>query len=247
MDLIIGANTVPASGRDVTPTTGTPQWATDGNPSASPSIPATDFPAYHYNMVIAELYNLILAAGLTPDGTNWQQVRIAAQKLGLIGAYSSTLASEIGGYPKFAVINYGGINYQSLVDENLSVPGQDATKWQVFCSGTFVVNGESWYNIDLSGRITQGGRANTNSGGNLVLTFPYTFPAGVLYQNAQESNAATNWALGTFAVLVGNSHVSPSQMQVFTTVIQVSASGNNPTVTYFGGKTVTFDWIAVGK
>lgn len=79
MDLLIAANSVAKSAADTAPSSGTPQYATDGNPVTG--VPATSFPAYHYNMLMGELYNLIKAAGLTPSGSDWTQVEKAVQEL----------------------------------------------------------------------------------------------------------------------------------------------------------------------
>ncbi|WP_281798898.1 glycine-rich domain-containing protein [Komagataeibacter rhaeticus] len=79
MELIIGTGTVVEASRDTMPATGTPGWATDGDPASS--IPATDFPASHYNMTVAEMVQVILDAGLTLDRTNWGQLSAAIQKL----------------------------------------------------------------------------------------------------------------------------------------------------------------------
>ena len=94
MDLLIAANSVPLASADTVPATGTPQYATDGNPASG--IPATDAPAYHYNMVIAELVNLVKAAGLTPSGSNWNQVEeaVLAVTTGRLVAVTSVTASE---------------------------------------------------------------------------------------------------------------------------------------------------------
>lgn len=64
MDLLIAANSVPLSGADTPPSSGTPQYATDGNPGVTA---ATTFPAYHYNGMMLELYNAIVASGQTPN------------------------------------------------------------------------------------------------------------------------------------------------------------------------------------
>lgn len=117
---------------------------------------------------------------------------------------------------------------------------------EAFAEGTFYQSSGTWYWISPSGLIFQGGRASTGSGGQLILSFPYTFPNGILYQNAEESNAQTNWSNGTFAAMVGTSRQSNSLMRIYTTVMQTAASGNNPTLTYFGGLSVTVDWIAIG-
>ena len=79
MDLLIAANSVPLSGADVVPASGTPQYATDGNPAAN--VPATIAPAYHYNMMMAEMLAVVRAAGETPSGNNWTQLLTALQTL----------------------------------------------------------------------------------------------------------------------------------------------------------------------
>lgn len=79
MDLLIASNTVDEASRDEAPAAGTPGWATDGNPAKG--IPATIFPAYHYNMVMGELRNLVTESGLTPDGSDWTQIAQAIKKL----------------------------------------------------------------------------------------------------------------------------------------------------------------------
>ena len=94
MELIIGTGTVVAASRDTMPATGTPGWATDGDPAAS--IPATDFPASHYNMLVAEVVQVILGAGLTLDRTNWGQLLTAINALIAVAGNSSAanLAAE---------------------------------------------------------------------------------------------------------------------------------------------------------
>ncbi|EHH67553.1 glycine-rich domain-containing protein [Gluconobacter morbifer] len=72
MDLIIAANSVPLSGADTAPATGTPQYATNG--SADPLVLPTAIPAYHYNSLTAEIVNLIKALGGTPDKAVWNQL-----------------------------------------------------------------------------------------------------------------------------------------------------------------------------
>lgn len=79
MDLIIADGSVPLANADLVPSTGTPQYATDGNPATG--VPATVAPAYHYNMLTAELYAFLAAAGITPSGGNWGQVLAATKKL----------------------------------------------------------------------------------------------------------------------------------------------------------------------
>lgn len=72
MDRLIAANSVPLAGADVAPVTGTPQYATDGNPAAG--VAATLFPAYQYNALQEELMSVLTAAGIAPDRTNFGQL-----------------------------------------------------------------------------------------------------------------------------------------------------------------------------
>ncbi|WP_258367850.1 hypothetical protein [Komagataeibacter oboediens] len=112
MELIIGTGTVVEASRDTMPATGTPGWATDGDPASS--IPATDFPASHYNMTVAEMVQVILDAGLTLDRTNWGQLSAAIQKM---------IASPYGG-TIFTPVQQGGGPNQTTDKVNL---GQDST------------------------------------------------------------------------------------------------------------------------
>lgn len=78
MDRLIAPNSVPLAGADLAPSSGTPQYATDGVPgTTAPTI----FPAYAWNMVQDEIMAVINAAGLTPDKTNWGQLLTAIETL----------------------------------------------------------------------------------------------------------------------------------------------------------------------
>lgn len=81
MDRLIAANSVVSPG-DIAPLTGTPQFATSGNPGAG--IPATVWPAYQYNAIQEEIRAVIVAGGITPDKTNNGQ--LAAAIVALIAA-----------------------------------------------------------------------------------------------------------------------------------------------------------------
>lgn len=72
MDYLIAANSVPLASRDTAPTAGTPQWATDGDPTSG--VAATDFPAYIFNAILSEITTAIIAGGLTLDGSDWTQL-----------------------------------------------------------------------------------------------------------------------------------------------------------------------------
>ena len=91
MQLLIAAGTVPLAQADTAPTSGTPGYATDGNPSATPPVPQTQFPAYAFNAIQTELVSLITAAGNTPSATdNYQILPSLMALLGFTGMYTVT-------------------------------------------------------------------------------------------------------------------------------------------------------------
>ncbi|PRZ56561.1 hypothetical protein BX589_101211 [Paraburkholderia fungorum] len=79
MDRLIAPNSVIAAQADAAPATGTPQFATDGNPASN--IPATQWPAYQYNAFQEELIAILAAAAITPDRTKNNQVVAAIKRL----------------------------------------------------------------------------------------------------------------------------------------------------------------------
>jgi hypothetical protein len=92
MDRIIATNSVAIGAADTAPVSGTPQYATAGNPATS--TPATNFPAYQYNALQEELIAVIAAAGIAPDRTNNAQLLAAIKKLGQ--AASGNYAADSG-------------------------------------------------------------------------------------------------------------------------------------------------------
>ncbi len=101
MDLLIAPNSVPLGNADTAPISGTPQWATSGNPATN--TPATVLPAYAFNAIQAELTAAIQGAGITLDRTKLTQLAAAIQKMtqgasaitapdtGTVNAYAITL------------------------------------------------------------------------------------------------------------------------------------------------------------
>jgi hypothetical protein len=75
MDRLIAPNTVTADQADTPPATGTPGYATDGNPATQQL--ATQWPAYQYNAIQEELVAIIAAGGLTPNRATYDQVLTA--------------------------------------------------------------------------------------------------------------------------------------------------------------------------
>ncbi|GBQ38904.1 glycine-rich domain-containing protein [Komagataeibacter europaeus] len=130
MELIIGTGTVVEASRDTMPATGTPGWATDGDPAAT--IPATDFPASHYNMLVAEVVQVILDSGLTLDRTNWGQLSAAIQKLiaSPFGGTAFTPVQQGGGYDQVAGkvflgrdTTYPGLRYSYVGTDGKTITG----------------------------------------------------------------------------------------------------------------------------
>lgn len=139
MDLLIAPNTVAQEQADKAPASGTPGWATDGNPATGQM--ATDAPAWHYNMMMSELITVVKAAGITPSNSDWSQVLKAMQTIFSpaqygVAPYSAQLAQLVGGYPIGAVVFDAAGNYwRSTQGSNLSVPGADGAKWINFFAG----------------------------------------------------------------------------------------------------------------
>jgi hypothetical protein len=81
MDFLIASGSVPLANADVAPPTGTPQFATSGNPLGNPPIAPTVFPAYIFNLIMQELVNIVTAADITPSSTVTNQVLTAIKAL----------------------------------------------------------------------------------------------------------------------------------------------------------------------
>lgn len=100
MNRLIAVNSVPLSGADLPPGTGTPQYATDGSPVGP--IPPTIWPAYAWNMAQDEIINVIVSAGLTPDSNDWTQLLQAINAKITAGTVTPGFSLANPGYQKFA-------------------------------------------------------------------------------------------------------------------------------------------------
>ncbi|MFT8890820.1 MAG: hypothetical protein ABF888_03165 [Acetobacter papayae] len=140
MDLLISANTVPQAAADTAPASGTPGWATDGNPATG--VLATDAPAWHYNMMMSELLAIVKAAGITPSNSDWSQTIKALKTIFTpaqygVAPYSADLATLIGGYPLGAVVQGStpGAYWVSTAAANTTVPGATGASWKSLFDG----------------------------------------------------------------------------------------------------------------
>lgn len=75
MQYMIAPGTVTKDNADTLPPDGTPGFATNGNPAAG--VPATRNFAWWMNMVMMEIIQPVLDAGLELDATNWGQLSAA--------------------------------------------------------------------------------------------------------------------------------------------------------------------------
>jgi hypothetical protein len=99
MDRLIATNSVNLAGADTAPVTGTPQYATSGNPATN--TPATVYPAYAFNAMQDEVMNVILGAGLTPNRNAWNQLITAI--LSLSQTQNGTAFTTAGAAPNFTL------------------------------------------------------------------------------------------------------------------------------------------------
>ncbi|GCE89426.1 hypothetical protein MSKU15_1027 [Komagataeibacter diospyri] len=91
MQLAIAPNTVSEANRDIMPTAGTPGWLTDGNPATG--VPASGDAACVANMIMAEIIQPILDAGLTLDAADWGQLSAAIKILVQKGITAASLVA----------------------------------------------------------------------------------------------------------------------------------------------------------
>ncbi|MFT9016402.1 MAG: hypothetical protein ABF990_11790 [Acetobacter sp.] len=261
MDLLISANTVVQTQADQQPASGTPGWATDGN--AAEGILATDFPAWHYNMMMSELLAFVKAAGITADNTDWSQTLKAAQTLFApaqrgVAPYNAALSTLIGGYPKFAiVVDSAGAFWVSTADANTTVPGADGAKWQSLFNG-YATQVQVGASIGaLAGRFQSGGTKvyYTGSSDTRAFTNYHTAPVAGTYivwagVNVGAPPGATQPAMAALDVYYNGApgavvaDSTPLSMSHCIT-IPAAAGANTIGITYTPSST-SGTWYAIG-
>lgn len=246
MDLLIASNSVPLASADVAPTSGTPQYATDGNPAAG--VPPTIFPAYAFNAVMQELVGLILAAGLTPSTTNNAQVLQAIETLfaGLNGSSgqqfsaSKILTQSVANASGFLSLEANtftqstNIGATSLVQHYCApaASGSAATTLGQFPSSLATNGFKKWPDSSSpSGYfIEQWGTSSSTSSGTTI-TFPIAFPNFCL--NAVAVNGPLDGAAPSAWPGIGNLSVGSFLLW------QSTSSG-------VGANSVSAFWRAIG-
>lgn len=197
MDRLIASNSVPLAQADTAPPTGTPQYATDGNPATN--VPATLWPAYAFNALQDEIYNVIVAAGLTPNRNTWNQLLAAIESLVSPGCYLGTQVMTTSGTytPGTYMVNGVSVTAKMAIVEAQAAGaaggGPGATGSGVVNVGTggnagtyakFLIPRGSLVamSVTVGAAGTGVSGANGNAGGNLVFGSLCTCPGGVAGQ-----------------------------------------------------------------
>lgn len=204
MDLLIAEGSVPFSSADVPPVSGTPQYATDGNP---PSVLPTIWPSYWFNGLARELVvNLVQALGLTPDRTltnqiYWAIARMAGSSFTTVTADSSLTASAAG----TVVINATANNVTITLPQVASAGGK---RTQL-----------KFIRIDNSGHTV----TLQEDAGDSVWTLGSSFTMAPLSTEVLIGDGGTNWLPSRAAIM--NGYLGAGALAGYATEAWVGAQG----------------------
>ena len=177
---------------------------------------------------------VLAAGGIPPFGQDFngilKMLSTSARNYesGNVPVWSSAFATEIGGYPQYALVQYGGTYYASSTDDNTTTPGVSGSEWTDIL-GQYVKQ----YTDDETYDVTQIGINKTT--GDFVAYADGTWQS---YQPA--GDYATNSQVLSYLLAgtgLGKSQANPGyQILPGGTIIQYgsSTSGVN------GGTTITF-------
>lgn len=236
MELILGTGTVVEASRDTMPATGTPGWATDGDPASS--IPATDFPASHYNMTVAEIVQVILDAGLTLDRTDWGQLSAAVKKL------ASTALSD-GGVLQLVNDVTTGIQSLGFNTQQKIVAATDTAGTVYFLPQTYTDTQTEY--IQRLGYVANDGNGapyvsvECASGNYLVALRPWVSTQVAAEASARADADATlqAWASSTFVAGLANDATTAMKSMGFNTQQNIVACTDSAGVVRFLPQTYT--------
>lgn len=153
----------------------------------------------------------IAAGGVPPFGQDFngilKMLSTSAQnyEAGNVPVWSSDMATDISGYPEYALVQYEGTYYVSTADGNITTPGATDASWQslfdgyateTWVNGTFV-SGTTGYEIKPNGKIEQWGEYTTTSTGLLTVSFPTSFPTSCDNIQLTEADASGQWTNNT--------------------------------------------------
>jgi hypothetical protein len=161
MDLLIADGSVPLASADLPPGSGTPQYATDGNPALN--IPGTVWPSYWLNGLMRELMALLTAGGITPNRTVYTQLRDALQAM--FGPGQLVASSGYIKLPKVAgtslILQW--VTYSLTPNQTTNCPagstwGTQAVTWPIAFTNT-CFNAWAAPNVTNNGQYTFGATA----------------------------------------------------------------------------------------
>ncbi len=199
MDLLIAPYTVTKEQADAAPATGTPGWATDGNPSTNK--PATQWPAYAFNAMQEELVALIQGGGQTLNRNDNTLLFKAVKALieSNLERFAPLESPEFTGTPTESVVAgvaavpattlVSGISRRATTPEAQALTSSDTTlspaSLRAAFQGTNYSATFNGFQILPSGIIEQWGvvalvTLPANSASDAVVTFPMAFTANAL-------------------------------------------------------------------
>lgn len=163
MDLLIAPNTVTQDKADTAPATGTPGYATDGDPT--PGTPRTPFPAYAWNAVQTELTTVISQSGLALNRNDNTLLYQAIKKI--------VDAAATGAAVGFTPVEQGGITGLTASKVNI---GNSTNGLAAYIAGNYygVLATQTWANgkfIANSGGTNGGIVSATIDGGTKTPSF----------------------------------------------------------------------------
>lgn len=156
----------------------TPGYFTNGNPVSG--VPATILDADFVNMIMMELVNVVLAAGLTPSKTTYTQVRDALAALYVTpGQFPSSLSAN--GYQKLPsglILQWGsGITTNGVLTQTLPIAFptvQFAASAVVTGGGNFLAN---LFSLTTTQIVVDAYIANTGATGSSIGSVPINWIA----------------------------------------------------------------------
>ncbi|MFT8463124.1 hypothetical protein [Acetobacter persici] len=163
MDLLIAPNTVTQDKADTAPATGTPGYATDGDPTLG--TPRTPFPAYAWNAVQTELTTVISQSGLALNRNDNTLLYQAIKKI--------VDAAATGAAVGFTPVEQGGIT--GLTADKVNI-GNSTNGLAAYIAGNYygVLATQTWANgkfIANSGGTNGGIVSATIDGGTKTPSF----------------------------------------------------------------------------
>lgn len=176
-------------------------FPTAGNPATS--TPATKPGPYWYHMITEELRAVIVAAGLTPDHTELDQLATAIASLAVVPDATETLKGKI----ELAT----AAEAQALTD---AVRAITPLRLKEAMQGTNMSLSANGYQRLPSGLIIQWVQGATSTAGEVseVVTLPITFPNSNLFSSVSSLNAAASPSADTNYQVVSK---TTSQVTVF--------------------------------